>query len=79
MINMANLQERKIELIQWLSVIDDDSLFDRIADLKEQSTSDWWDEIGDAEKESISKGLEQADAGDLKPHSRAHSIYEKWL
>lgn len=51
----TDIQERKLELIQWLSVIEDLSLLDKLAELKEQSTRDWWDEISDAEKESISK------------------------
>ena len=75
----TNIQERKLELIQWLSVIEDVSLLDKLSELKEQSTRDWWDEISDAERESISKGLEDADAGRLKPHSEARAIYEKRL
>jgi len=75
----ANLQERKIELIQWLSVLDDASLIDKVAKVREESVHDWWDEISDAEKDSISKGVEQADAGQLKPHSVARAKYDKWL
>jgi hypothetical protein len=75
----ADIQERKLELIQWLSVIEDVSVLDKIAELKDQSTADWWDEISSAEKESISKGLEDADAGLLKPHSEAKVIYGKRL
>jgi len=74
-----SLQERKLELIQWLSVIEDVSLIDKLAELKEQSARDWWDEISDSERESISKGLEDADAGRLSPHSEARAVYEKWL
>jgi predicted transcriptional regulator len=75
----ADIQERKLELIQWLSVIEDVSVLDKIAELKDQSTTDWWDEISSVEKESISKGLEDADAGRLRPHADARSIYGKRL
>ncbi len=75
----TNLQERKIELIQWLSVIDDVGLLEKIADLKDQSVRDWWDEISAAERDSLDKGIADADSGKLKPHSEARSIYEKWL
>ncbi len=74
-----SIQERKLELIQWLSLVDDDSLIDKVAKLREESVSDWWDEISDAEKESINKGLAQADAGQLTPHSKARAKYDKWL
>lgn len=75
----TNLQDRKIELIQWLSVPDDAKLLEKIANLKEQNTADWWDEISDAEKNSVDLGLADAEAGNLKPHREARVIYEKWL
>ncbi|HYJ90567.1 MAG TPA: hypothetical protein VEV84_04610 [Pyrinomonadaceae bacterium] len=75
----TNIQDRKLELIQWLSVIEDVSLLDKLTELKERSERDWWDEISDAEKESISKGLEDANVSRLKPHSEARAIYEKRL
>lgn len=77
--SVANIQERKLELIQWLSLVDDDSLIERVAKVRDESIGDWWDEISDAEKDSITKGIEQADAGQMKPHSDARAKYEKWL
>ncbi len=41
--------------------------------------SDWWDEISDAEKKSIEKGLAQADKGELVPHEQVMKKYKKWL
>lgn len=75
----ANIQERKLELIQWLSVIEDVSLLDKIAELKAQNARGWWDEISNAERRSIDIGMEQADAGKVKPHSDVRKLYEKWL
>jgi len=75
----ANIQERKLELIRWLSVIDDVSLIEKLVELKEQTTHDWWDEISDAERASISRGLGDADASRVKPHSEARAVYEEWL
>lgn len=75
----TNLQQRKIELIQWLSVLDDVSLIDKIADLKEQNSNDWWDHISKNEKNSVDLGIADADAGNLNPHSEARATYEKWL
>ncbi len=74
-----NIQERKLELIQWLSVIDDASLIEKVAKVRDDSVSDWWNEISEAEKESIAIGIKDADAGLLKPHSEARAKYEKWL
>lgn len=75
----TNQQERKIELIQWLSVIDDDELLEKIIDLKKQNSGDWWNEISEAEKDSIDRGLADADSGNLRSHFEARSIYEKSL
>jgi len=66
-------------LIQWVSVLDDVSVLEQLAQLKEQSTRDWWDEISESEKESISKGLKDADEGRLRSHSEAKAIYEDRL
>ena len=75
----GNIQERKLELIQWLSVIDDAVLIEKVAKLRDESVSNWWNEISEVEKESIAKGIEQAEAGQLRPHSDARAKYEKWL
>lgn len=75
----TDIQELKLELIQWLSVLDDASLLDKVSELKDRSMHDWWDEISDAEKQSIANGLGDADADRLKPHSEARKIYEERL
>lgn len=67
----TNIETRKLELIQWLSFVDNVSLLDRISAIREQSNTDWWHEISDGEKASIAKGIEQADLGQLRPHSEA--------
>ncbi|HMO80937.1 MAG TPA: hypothetical protein PKD24_09105 [Pyrinomonadaceae bacterium] len=75
----TNNQERKLELIQWLSVTDDVSLIEEVAKVRDESVSDWWHEISGAEKESIAIVINDADSGHLRPHSEARAKYEKWL
>lgn len=74
-----NIQNKKIELIQWLSTLDDISIIEKILKLRESEKKDWWDEISDAEKASIEKGIKEADQGKLNSHSQARNLYEKWL
>jgi hypothetical protein len=74
-----NLQNKKIELIQWLSTLNDVSLIDKLVKLREKEKNDWWNEILAAEKESIEKGLLDANNGKLTSHSTVKKIYEKWL
>jgi hypothetical protein len=75
----TNLQQRKLELIQWLTLVDDDSVLEKVARLKEEDSADWWDTISEDERSSIQKGMEDAENGNLKSHSDARAIYEKWL
>lgn len=74
------IQNKKLELIQWLSTIEDLKFLEKISDLiSNEKKKDWWNEISDAEKKSLEKGIEQADAGKLNPHSKARAIYGKRL
>ena len=75
----ANLQNIKIELIQWLTVLDDSDLIQKINDLRKNQKTDWWDFISEQEKASIEKGVTDAKNGKLYSHSEARKIYEKWL
>ena len=74
-----NIQSKKLELIQWLSTIEDLSLINKIIDLKKQENKDWWNSISENEKQSIEKGLQDAKAGKLNSHSKAKQLYDKWL
>mgnify|MGYP001385505831 CR=1 FL=1 len=74
------IQRKKLELIQWLSTIEDMDFLEKISDLiSRENKKDWWDETSEAERESIEKGIAQADEGKLNPHSKAREIYGKWL
>lgn len=75
----ANIQNIKIELIQWLTVLDDDLLIQKIVDLKKNQTTDWWNLISEKERKSIEKGVIDAKNGKLNSHSEAKKVYEKWL
>ena len=73
------IQNKKLELIQWLSTIEDLSVLNKIIDLKKQENKDWWNLVSDNEKQSIEKGLQDADTGKLNSHSKARQLYDKWL
>lgn len=74
-----NFQNAKIELIQWLTTLEDSSLIQKIMDLRKSENKDWLNEISNAEKKSIDEGILDADNGKLKPNSEAEKIYGKWL
>ncbi len=73
------LQNIKIELIQWLTVLDDETVIKKLLDLKNHQLKDVWNKLSDAEIKSIKKGLDDAKKGKLLSHSEARKIYEKYL
>lgn len=46
----TNIQIAKIELIQWLTTLEDSSMIQKIMDLRKSETKDWWNEISESEK-----------------------------
>lgn len=74
-----NLQIKKLELIQWLSTIEDSSVLNKIIEIKLQESKDWWDLVSDTEKKAIDNGIEDAENGKLNTHATARKLYEKWL
>jgi hypothetical protein len=74
-----NILNKKLELIQWLSTIEDSSIIEKINDLRKKESSDWWNSISENERKSIEVGLNDAESGKLNSHSIARKLYEKWL
>jgi hypothetical protein len=74
-----NLSSRKLELIQWLSTIEDPKIIDKIMDLIQKENKDWWNSISENEKNSIDSGIKDAETGKLNDHSKARKLYEKWI
>ncbi|MBC6401485.1 MAG: hypothetical protein GDA42_10785 [Ekhidna sp.] len=73
-----DIQKAKIELIQWLTTLEDSSLIQKIMELRKNEIKDWWNEISDTERKSIELGVSDAEKVKLKPNSEAEKIYGKW-
>lgn len=74
-----NIQNKKLELIQWLSTVEDSGILEKIMALRKKESKDWWNLISEKEKDAIEQGLKDADSGKLKPHTNARKLYENWL
>lgn len=81
MLMKANTQilDKKIELIQWLSSLEDKEIIEKLIQFRRKAAKDWWDSISDDEKASIEKGLKDAEGKKMKSHISAKQRYEKWL
>ncbi|SDI15518.1 hypothetical protein SAMN05421846_104269 [Chryseobacterium taeanense] len=76
--NTRTLNE-KLELIQWLSTLEDASIIKKLIQFRKEETKDRWNSISEEEKKSIEKGISEADNEELKSHSEARKLYGKWL
>ena len=66
-----NLQAKKLELVQLILNTEKPSVLAKVeAIFKKEKGADWWDEISEAEKEEIEKGIAEADSGQLIPHAK---------
>jgi len=53
-----NIQNTKIDLIQWLTTIEDKFIIQKIVEIRmKQTKNDWWHEISENERISIEKGI----------------------
>lgn len=77
---VINVEKEKLEIIKWVTTIEDESSIEKLKMLKDKDeSSDWWNEITREEKAAIEKGIEDSKAGRVKPHKEAKKLYEKWL
>ncbi|WP_116786911.1 hypothetical protein [Flavobacterium psychrotrophum] len=72
------IEKKKLELIQWLSTVEDMTVIDQIAALRNRQ-KDWWEDISLDERKAVEQGIAEADAGKLNPNSEARKLYAKWL
>ncbi|MBN2681092.1 MAG: hypothetical protein JXR58_01165 [Bacteroidales bacterium] len=75
--HIMNVQTKKYQLIEWITSIQDTRLINKLVKIAEET--DWWDNISDAEKTSINRGLQDLEEGKCLDHSEARKQYEKYL
>lgn len=73
-----DIQLEKLNLIKWLTDVQEPSVIERFIALKNDQQADWWDQISEEEKAEIVEGLAQADNGDVVPHEVVMAKYDKW-
>jgi predicted transcriptional regulator len=76
-----NIVKDKLEVIQWITTLEDETLIEKLKLLMENASkkSDWWEQISETEKNAIDEGLEEVKAGKIVPQEEVKKIYEKWL
>jgi predicted transcriptional regulator len=73
--------ELKSSLHQLIEDVQDSKILKAIYTLlskKETLEVDFWDELSDAQKASVERGITQADKGEFKSHKEVMKKYQKW-
>lgn len=74
-----DIQLQKLELIQWITSLNDEKSILSLDKIRKSQQKDWWMKISDDEKTAINIGLNDAENGRLTPHSEVKKMYEKWI
>jgi len=76
-----NIQSEKLNLIEWISRLNDNSIIERLRNIKDDysKSEDWWDSLKKEELESINRGLKDLDEGRVHTNETARKTYEKYL
>ena len=67
----------KLNLIKWLTELEEPSVIKQFIALKNERQRDWWDEIGEDERAEIEEGLAKAERGDVLFHEEVMAKYQK--
>ena len=60
----SDLNITKLELIRWISSLNDDSFLELINSFRISKTDkDWWNDLSEAQKNEIDLSLKELDAG----------------
>lgn len=75
---VMNLETRKINLINWISSIQEEDVLAQMERIQREK-KDWWDTISHEDKSAINDGLEQLDKGEYISRSQVRNrIKEKY-
>lgn len=64
-----NLETRKINLINWISTLQEDDILNKVEKIQKE-TADWWDGISKEDRDAINEGIDQLDKGQCFSHSQ---------
>jgi pyruvate-formate lyase-activating enzyme len=67
----------KLELIEWLTQLDDEETIEYLKLVKDSSSKDeeWWINLSATQKEAIERGLNDVDLGNVMAHEDVKKKY----
>ena len=73
---IMNLEARKLNLLNWISSLQEPDLIEKLEALQKEG-SDWWDQVNKEDKQAIDEGLAQLDRGEFLTRSEVRAKVEK--
>ncbi len=73
----SQINSEKLTLIEWITGLSDEEVIEQLKWIKEKMSEgyDWWDDISDSEKQSITRGLNDLEAGKRSSHDEVKKSY----
>jgi hypothetical protein len=66
----------KLELIEWLTKLDNNDTIEYLKIIKDtDSSDDWWNELSTEQRKGIERGLKDIDDGRVVPHEEIRLKY----
>ncbi|PKP43788.1 MAG: hypothetical protein CVT96_04130 [Bacteroidetes bacterium HGW-Bacteroidetes-13] len=67
----------KLEIIEWLAKLDDSETIEYLKIVKDSRTidNDWWNDLADAQKDGIERGLDEIKRGRTISHEDVKRRY----
>lgn len=71
------LEAIKLELIAWLSKLEDQDTIEYLKVVKEtqETGNDWWEELNEVQKKGVEKGLNDVKEGRIFSHEEVRNKY----
>jgi len=73
-----DIQATKLELLKLLLNTKKESTLKKIEAILKEDAVDWWEELGEDEKQEIEEGLKQAKLGEVTDHKKVMSHFSRW-
>jgi hypothetical protein len=70
-----NIAVKKIELIEWITRLEDEKLIKKVESLRKEAEADWWDTLTAEQQEDIEAGIVDLELGRKKDLKKVLAKY----
>ena len=67
-----NLENRKLNLINWISSLQEEEILNKVEKIQKEK-ADWWDKVSKEDEIAINEGLGQLEQNEFLTHDQVRS------